>query len=139
MQLVFDRTEADVLLGNGKGQYGPGDLNRVEQALADLIILAKQLDIHLNLTTKTNWGFDDLFSVEEWPVQSQMERYNRNVHSLRDVFNLKCQLPENMQALNWEKANQIEETLQTVYLRVRSVLDIYKYSGELIAGEENYL
>lgn len=136
MQLVFDRIEADALLGNEKGQYGPGDLNRVEQAVEDLVILAKQLDIHLNVVTKTNWDFEKLFSAGEWPVQSQMERYIKNIHILCDGFGLNCPLPLSMQNLDWEKANQIEEALNTAYLRVQSILDIYKYSGELIAGEE---
>ena len=139
MGLITDRTEADVLLKTEKGQYSAADLNRVEQAVGELCVLATQLDIHLNLTVKTDWCFENLFSKERWPVKSQMDRYINNVHKICDAFDLQCDLPDRMRGLNWEKANKIENALDTAYQRVRGILHTYQYSGELIAGEESQL
>lgn len=139
MELITDRTEADVLLGNEKGQYGYQDLNRVEQAVQTLCTLAARLDIHPELTTKTDWGLPGLFSADSWPAQSQMDRYLQNVHTLCHMLSVAAPLPETMVHLTWQGANAIENALQEVYLRVQGVLHTYRYSGDVFAGEENCL
>lgn len=139
MDLITDRTEADVLLGNEKGRYGYADLNRVEAAVAELCALAKKLDIHQNLTVKTDWAAPDLFSVRDWPTESQMHRYLENIRSVCAALGTVPVLPQTMEKLDWQGANQIEQALQTAHLRLQSVLQTYHYSGECYAGEENIL
>lgn len=139
MQLIFDRTEADVLIGNEKGCYGPDDLNRVESAVAELQVLIKQLDIYPELTVKTDWTAPGIFSAESWPVESQMRRYLQNVQILCQALGMSPVLPSRMDRLDWQEANQIEHALHQVYARVQSVFNTYEYSGELFAGEENDL
>lgn len=136
MQLITDRTEADVLLGNAKGQYSYEDLNRVEQAVAELCSLAKQLDIHPDLTTKIDWGSPGAFSADSWPTESQLKRYLQNVNTLCDCFALQVDLPATMENLNFQGANSIEESLEKAYQHIQSVLQAYKYSGDFYAGEE---
>lgn len=139
MELITDRTEADVFLGNERGTYSYADLNRVEQAVAELCSLAARLDIHNNLTTKTDWGLPGAFSADTWPTEEQMARYLSNVHTLCDSLSLKVVLPETMAHLTFTGANEIENALLSAYYRVQSILNAYQYSGEIYAGEENVL
>lgn len=106
-----------------KGAYNYTDLNRVETAVAELAEM-----IGLTLTTKTDWTLWDV------PVQSEMERYLGNVVALRDacpgdvVF---PELPDSMNYLTHEGANNIEKVLLLVYesFSHKCVL------GEFILGE----
>lgn len=139
MKLITDRTESDVLLDNEKGRYGIADLNRVEQAVAELRSLAVQLDIYPKVTTKTDWTHVEAFNPETWPTAEQMARYLGNVHALCNAFSLKVKLPETMQYLTFAGANEIENALLLAYRRVRGILSTYQYSGECYAGEENIL
>ena len=139
MNLITNRTEADVFLGNENGRYRYTDLNRVEQAVAELLTLSARLDIHPKLVTKTDWGLPGEFSAEAWPTKEQMERYLGNVHALCDALSLKANLPETMEHLTFVGANEIENALLSAYSRVQGVLSIYQFSGEFYAGEENVL
>lgn len=139
MDLITNRTEEDVLLQNSRGTYGHEDLNRVEEAVAKLCTLAKQLDIQLDLTTKTDWGVPGAFSLDTWPTAEQMARYLGNVCALCDALSLKTSIPKTMEHLTFEGANEIENALLLVYNRVQGVLQTYQFSGELYAGEENVL
>lgn len=139
MELITNRTEADVLLENARGTYGYEDLNRVEAAVEQLCALVKQLDIHLDLTTKTDWELPGVFNVATWPTAEQMARYLDNVCALCDALDLKANLPETMAHLTFEGANKIENALLLVYNRVQGVLQTYQFSGEFYAGEENVL
>lgn len=139
MDLITNRTKTDVLLGNARGSYGYEDLNRVETAVAQLQELAKQMDIHLELITKTDWGIPGKFTPGTWPTQQQMERYLDNVHALCNALSLQVCTPETMAHLTCEGANEIENALLSAYRRVQGVLQTYKFSGEAYAGEENVL
>lgn len=139
MEFVTDRTKTDVLLGTEKGQYGFADLNRVEQAVAELSAAAKKLDIHYTPVVKTDWGAPGVFSSETWPTKGQMIRYLENVSRLCQLMEIKAAIPSTMEKLTWEGANDIEQALLFVSERIRNILQILQYSGEIFAGEENYL
>lgn len=136
MQLITDRTEADVLLGTQKGRYGCSDLNRVEGAVAALLPRLLPLDIRLLLQTKTDWAFCDAFSAENWPVKSQMRRYLLNVQSLCAALGLQPELPESMEQLSFTGANQIEQALLLAERHIAAVQNTFRYSGDVFAGEE---
>lgn len=136
MRLITDRSEADVLLMNEKGRYGSVDLNRVEAFVGTLLQQLPELDIHISLETKTDWALTDSFSSDAWPVKSQMERYLGNVMALCEVLRLAPELPESMEKLTHLGANQIEQALLFAQERVDAVKNTYRFSGELIAGEE---
>lgn len=137
VNLITDRTQADVLLGNSKGRYDCSDLNRVESAVKKLQAQMEKLDIHLALTVKTDWKFSDTFSQKNWPVKPQMERYLQNIRILADALHVQPQLPKSMDHLDHLGANHIEQTLMAVADRIQGIRNTYKYSGELYAGEEN--
>lgn len=137
MNLITDRTKSDVLLGTEKGVYGIADLNRVESAVAELLALAKALDVRCNLKVKTDWGLPGEFSAETWPAKGQMERYLSNVNRLCQAMELAADLPSSMDHLTWKGANQIEQALLLTYARIQNILQTFRFSGELFAGEEN--
>lgn len=136
MNLITNRTQSDVMLGSGAGQYTCEDLNRVEQAVRELCRLAEKLDIHPGIVTKTDWQVTDLFSSENWPTESQMHRYLENVRKLCRAVAVAAHLPKTMEDLTWEGANQIEQALYLIWQQIRNVLSAFRYSGEIFAGEE---
>ena len=136
MQLITDRTEADALLGNEKGLYGPVDLNRVESAVEDIAKQSVSMGYSLKIQTKTNWGLPGNFSASEWPVESQMKRYLQNVAKVKTIFLIPTQLPESMEKLDWNSANNIEKVLKTAFERIDGIKKSYRYSGEFYAGED---
>lgn len=136
MELITDRTESDVLLGNEKGLYGPEDLNRVETAVREIAEQITALGFALQLPTKTDWGLPGNFSVSGWPVVSQMERYLQNVSQIQKVFVISGKLPESMENLDWNGANNIEKVLETAFGRIDGIKQSYRYSGEIYAGED---
>ena len=89
-----------------QGAYNYENLNYVE---AVVWILSSEMG--LDLTTKKDW---DRWTV---PIQSQMDRYLGNVRTLinkyaetHDVSDFPP-LPDSMNHLTWEGANNIEECL----------------------------
>ena len=136
MELITDRTESDALMGNEKGIYSYTDLNRVEEAVAEIAEKITSLGFTLQLPTKTDWGLPGSFSVPEWPVDSQMRRYLKNVSEIQRVFVISTQLPESMDKLDWNGANNIEKVLQAAFSRIAGIKQSYRYSGEIYAGEE---
>ncbi len=139
MQLITDRTQADVLLGTEKGRYGVADLNRVEQAVAELYDIAKALDASGISRIKTDWAHGAAFSPDQWPTRSQMDRYLSNIVRLCDAAAVAAELPRSMEKLTWEGANQIEAALLAAYDRTLEMIQTFRFSGEIFAGEENRL
>ena len=137
MEWIVDRTQADIMLGNGKGYYTYRDLNRVEQGVQELYLLAEKLDVHLPISVKLDWGQSNLFSVEHWPVESQLRRYMENVRMISNAFCAAVQLPNTMENLTWEGANQIERALYQAEQQIQGILMTIRFSGEFFAGEEN--
>lgn len=138
MELITDRTEADVLLGTAKGQYNYTDLNRVESAVGELVALAARMGVGQDIVTKTDWAPPGAYLYSEWPTAgANMIRYLQNVSDLCDAFQVPTSaLPYSMSSLTWEGANAIEKALQAVYQRIQKLLLYYRYSGEFYAGEE---
>ena len=139
MQLVTDRTKADVLLGTEKGRYGEADLNRVESAVLELYQMATMLDVGKVPAIKTDWRHPEAFAPETWPTKSQMARYLMNVQRLCHAVLLAANLPATMERLTWEDANNIENALQLVYGRIQGIFQTFRFSGEFFSGEEGSL
>ena len=112
MELITDRTKADVLLGTEKGTYGASDLNRVESAVAELAERLTRAGMEYTPTVITNW------QVGEIPSQTQMTRYLGNVFRLCQLAGMAPQLPVSMDNLTWDGANQIELALLAVYEKI---------------------
>ena len=116
--------------------YRPEDLNRVETKVQRMRHLAKGLDIHLPLVTKTDWGLPGAFSPDSWPVERQMGRYLSNVRALRDRFAPGVEIPQTMAFLTFEGAWALEKALEKAEKEITGRLNTFHYSGESFAGEE---
>ena len=135
MELVTDRTDADVRSRSKKGVYGPEDLNRVETAVSELVAMARQLDKPLELVTKTDWAPPGQFP-DGFPTRSEMDRYLSNVRRIRDAFGLRIALPSSMRRLTHQGANSIERVLEAAFLAADQTIPNFIFCGELFAGEE---
>lgn len=126
------------LITNRKGTetYEYTDLNRVESAVAAVGDQFPMLGITVSVKTKTDWGLPGNFSATSWPVVSQMERYLNNVKLIQRLFPNSVRLPVSMDGLTAEGANSIEKVLLIAFERIEGIKEAYRYSGELIAGEE---
>lgn len=137
MNLITDRTRSDVLLNTEKGRYEAADLNRVEEAVGNLCLIARTKVPLALLATKADWDAPGLFSVSSWNTASQMDRYLTNVKRLCEVTGVQAELPESMRFLTTEGANQIEKALLLVQEHLSKNEKNFQYSGEIFAGEEN--
>ena len=90
----------------------------------------------LSLQTKTDWSLPGDFSVKTWPTESQMKRYLQNIADIKELFIIPTQIPETMEKLDWDGANNIEKVLQVAFSRITGIKQSYRYSGEFYAGEE---
>ena len=139
MNFITDRTLEDILQRTEKGRYEYSDLNRVEAAVQYLVLVAQTIVSVEPLSTKTNWRQPTRFSEDTWVTQDQMDRYLRNVEILCESIGIDADLPDTMEGLTWQGANQIERALQLVQEYVSRNYQGFQYSGDLYAGEENGL
>ena len=118
--LIYDRTDSDLqqavylckqgqnmtaaertaFLAGLRGAYGPGDWNRVEEAVDKLSDV-----LSLNLTTKTNWTAGDVWT------QADSTRYYSNLQTVTGEFDEDYRLPDSMSHLDISGANGIEAAL----------------------------
>ena len=113
-----------------KGAYNYTDLNRVESAVAEIAPL-----FDLSLTTKTDWVLWDI------PVKADMDRYLSNVVEIRDACpgNVTFPtLPDSMNHLTFQYANNIEKVLEIAYeyVATRSGVLGKGVLGKMVLGKE---
>ena len=170
-QRLNDRNGAAVLAFDGiiRGAYNYTDLNRVETAVAYVADeLAGALDTLQAYATEIGISWDPVFGVPydpddyedltvktDWaetdiPSATQMARYINNIKLIRDAIpdSSNAWIPDTMDGINYETANNIEQLLIDVDLALaaliltqegfmRSALAVY-YSGEIYSGEGDY-
>jgi hypothetical protein len=132
LQLIRDRTAADVAQRTDKGFYNASDLNRVEAAVSYVEQRLNDCGFDFALTLKQDWTETDI------PDASDMARYLGNVAVLRGalaVLPSTPELPDSMALLGWAGANAIEQVLWDVDYLVTQLIQSYFYCGEKNAGE----
>lgn len=146
--LVFDRTDEDAARVaylkeqiNGdtataeellewaedlKGAYNYSDLNRVGEACAFLYKEFTHYGYLVNgfATPKTDWTETDT------PATEQMEVYLSNVEALRKVWDTESALPETMDELTIDGANEIERLLTAIYAYMKLLIYSMHRSAE---------
>lgn len=90
-----------------KGAYNYSDLNRVERAVDEI-----SERMGLGLTTKTDWSMWDI------PTASDMTRYINNVRRIATAIGSTIVLPDSMNKLSYETANDIEKILLIAYEKI---------------------
>ena len=132
LELITDRTRADVENETDKGFYNASDLNRVGAAVEYIAGRFTALGYACPVTVKKDWLTTDA------PTASQMEAYRQNIVTLRSQIAVMASTPEapaSMAGLNYVKANDIERILLAVEDTLRRLEKTFWYSGEIYSGE----
>ena len=130
--LVFDRTAADLALGNPKGRYNAADLNRVGAAVAYLAGRLQAIGYAVTVSPRADWAETDI------PRRSEMEGYIGDLHAFKAIQTLPSvppEIPESAERLTIDGANAIEWYLYNLGVVEASIRENYMYAGELFAGE----
>ena len=132
LQLITDRTAADVSAGRRKGYYNALDLIRVGEAMACLEERFAAVGISVSVSPKLDWKLSDI------PTQAQMFHYLEDVGVLRDKlmeYRETVSPPDSLTALTWAQANDIETILLDVEKLIQTIILSYRhYSGRAISG-----
>nr|DAW41343.1 MAG TPA: hypothetical protein [Caudoviricetes sp.] len=154
MQLITDRVQADVdrvaaLAGRVsagtatdaeqtewasdlKGAYNASDLNRVGAAVAYVAGRLTGYGYVVSVSPRQDWQVTDI------PTPESMTAYLADVATLRAALTVAAgtpEVPEDMERLTWQEANDIEQILVDVDELLTRMAAAWFYSGELYAGE----
>lgn len=154
LNLITDRTQADVervayLVGKVsagtateaektewasdlKGAYNASDLNRVGAAVAYVAGRLTGYGYVVSVSPRQDWQVADI------PTQESMTAYLADVAALRAALTVAAgtpEVPEDMERLTWQEANNIEQILVDVDKLLTRMAAAWLYSGELYAGE----
>lgn len=128
LELITDRTQADVSNGADKGYYNASDLNRVTAAMEELAGVFTDYGYAVSYTDARPgvWVESDI------PTKDQLEQYRRNVASIRavlDVLPTTPETPESMELLDYVKANHIEQILLDVETILEALSKVFVRAG----------
>ena len=132
LDLITDRTRADVENETDKGFYNASDLNRVGAAVEYIAGRFTALGYACPVTVKKDWLTSDA------PTASQLETYRQNIVTLRSRIAVMASTPEtpaSMAGLDYVKANNIEQILLDLDALITNITKSWYFSGELYAGE----
>ena len=153
LNLITDRTQADVdyaarLNAAGwdgmtadertawtlglKGTYNAADLNRVGNAVNYVAGRLEGAGYSVLVNPKIDWLESDI------PTYSDMEIYLNNVEIIRGTLTVPPatpEVPEDMETLTYEEANDIERILLAVDALITNMINAYFYSNEIVCGE----
>ena len=132
LELITDRTRADVENETDKGFYNASDLNRVGAAVEYIAGRFTALGYACPVTVKKDWLTTDA------PTASQLETYRQNIVTLRSriaVMQSTPEAPASMAGLNYVKANNIEQILLDLDALITNITKSWCFSGEVYAGE----
>lgn len=153
LNLITDRTQEDVdrvrqlaqkgfgnmtadekteWLNGLKGAYNASDLNRVGAAVAYVAGRLKGYGYAVSVSPRQDWQVSDI------PTPESMTAYLADVAALRAALTVAAdtpEVPEDMERLTWQEANDIEQILLDVDALVTNMAAAWFYSGDLYAGE----
>lgn len=116
-----------------KGAYNLEDLHRVDAACDYLAQLLSRHGYHI-VAVKQDWRREDI------PTKTQLAVYLGNVERLRQAFVVmpgREPLPEDLERLDWQKANTIERVLLDIYILLNNMIAAMdRYAGTFYCGEE---
>ena len=116
-----------------KGMYTHKDLNRVENAVNELMGLLREYGyLCCELQVKTDWSYDDDFWSDD------AKRYLSNIKTLRDCIRVKDDTPiapNITDKFTYETANNIEKILADISDLLDSIPQSWSYAGEIVTGE----
>ena len=131
LDLITDRTRADVENETEKGFYNASDLNRVGAAVEYIAGRFAALGYACPVTVKKDWLTSDA------PTASQMETYRQNIVTLRSRIAVMASTPEapaSIAGLNYVKANNIEMILLTLNFILNHIPAAVRHCGVTVCG-----
>ena len=127
--LIFDRTQLDIDNDTEKGNYNYNDLNRIEEWCEYLANLLTSYSYPASIQVKKNWNMSD------FPTSSEMERIRNNVNRLKEAYFSFTQIPENLEYMTFEKANDIEKILYEIDKILKHMENNFVYVGVCNSGQ----
>ena len=115
-----------------KGTYNASDLNRVGNAVNYVAGRLEDAGYTVSVNPKIDWLESDV------PTESSMEQYLKNVETIRNTLTVPSNtpnVPDDMEGLTYEEANDIERILLAVDALITNMLNAYFYSNEINCGE----
>ena len=131
--LIFDRTQNDLEQKTPKSYYNYTDLNRVETWCEYLANLLTSYSYPVSISIKKNWAMSDLPNVND------IERIRSNVNAIKTVFHAYTDVPENLNYMTIEKANDIEKILSELDFLTKNMISSFRYSYTFNSGESEGL
>ena len=136
INLITDRTQADIVNDTAKAYIDFEDLNRIEAAILFISERLNAAGYENTITSRsTEWVMQDIRTQED------MDRLRDNIRVLRNAFGT-ClattpDTPTNITYKSIEQANAIEQILVDLDALETNMEMEYRYCGtEVIAGEE---
>ena len=115
-----------------KGAYNASDLNRVGNAVNYVAGRLEDAGYTVSVNPKIDWLESDV------PTESSMEQYLKNVETIRNTLTVPSNtpnVPDDMEGLTYEEANDIERILLAVDALITNMINAYFYSNEINSGE----
>ena len=115
-----------------KGAYNASDLNRVGNAVNYVAGRLEDAGCTVSVNPKIDWLESDI------PTESSMEQYLKNVETIRNTLTVPSNtpnVPDDMEGLTYEEANDIERILLAVDALITNMINAYFYSNEIVCGE----
>lgn len=123
LQLITDRTG---------GYYNATDLNRVGSAMKWVRDRLVEYGYICDISPKIDYAMQDI------PIVTQMAQYLSDLETLREafsVFTTTPAVPEDMDDLTVDEANNIEKILRDLDTLITYMVAAFVYSGEVYSGE----
>lgn len=136
LELITDRTRADVENETDKGFYNASDLNRVGAAVEYIAGRVTALGYACPVTVKKDWLTSDA------PTASQMEAYRQNIVTLRGqiaVMQSTPDAPASMAGLDYVKANNIEQILAYIDFILQNMPAASRHCGVTVCGSKGVI
>lgn len=127
--LIYDRTQLDVINLTSKGYYNYIDLNRVEKWCRYLGEKLNSYSYPVNIITKMDW------TMLDFPMQSDMERIRTNLETLKNAYYSFANLPAIAENMDYKKANAIERILHEIDYLMERMENNFVYSGVAGCGQ----
>lgn len=127
MNMIYDRTQQDLLNETDKAFISYIDLNRIESAVKYLSELLNAYGYNNITTNKTDWR------IYEIRKQEDCDRIKSNYEALKNAYAYKFDVP----AFNWstiQEANNIEKILADIEMLINKMESVFRYSNTFNAG-----
>lgn len=127
-ELIFDRTQADLVGKTDKAYISYIDLNRIEEATRYISNYLNENGYKNNVDVKTNWEMSDIRTVEE------CLRMKMNYEIIKNIYPYRIKTTPNFEWATIKEANEIEKILVDIdYLITRMILS-FRECGTFNSG-----